>query len=237
MRDKETDSSIFKKIDEKKAYASIVVQIKNLIEDGSLACGKKLPSELELASRFGVSRNTVREALLILEYMGFVKISKGKSTEVMLPSTKDVLNQLAGLTTGENSFIRDLNETRILLDPQIAHLAAEKATDEEICEMKRCITKHENNLTSFIDIVDNSAELHELILTSCHNKTLEAIMRPINNYVASFSRFILGFKEQPERVLADHRAIVNEIENRNGPGAAIAMLHHLESIKEFYSVL
>lgn len=237
MKEKQTDTTIFKKIDEMKAYARIVVQIKDLIEDGSLVRGSKLPSELELASSFGVSRNTVREALLVLEYMGFVKISKGKSTEVMLPSTESVLNKLAGLSVGENSFISDLNETRIILEPQIACLAAKKATDEEIAAMKQCIENHERDLASFLDIVDHSAEIHELILTSCHNKTLEAIMRPINNYVVSFSRFVLGFKEQPERVLADHKAIVNEIANRNGPGAAAAMMHHLDSIKEFYSVL
>lgn len=237
MRNKEANSGIFKKIDEKKAYANIVIQIKNLIEDGSLTCGTKLPSELELAGRFGVSRNTVREALLVLEYMGFVKISKGKSTEVLLPSTKSVLNKLAGLSAGENSFTRDLNETRMLLEPQIARLAAEKATDEEISKMKQCIIKHKSELTSFIDVVDDCADLHELILISCHNKTLEAIMKPINNYVVSFSRFILGFREQQERVFEHHQAIVNEIENRNGSGAANAMLYHLESIKEFYSVL
>ena len=62
-------------------------------------------------------------------------------------------------------------------------------------------------------------------------------MRPINNYVVSFSRFVLGFKEQPERILADHQAIVKEIASRNGPRAAAAMLKHLDSIKEFYSVL
>ena len=237
VKEKETDNNIFKKIDEMKAYARIVAQIKDLIEDGSLVHGSRLPSETELARSFGVSRNTVREALLVLEYMGFVKISKGKSTEVMLPSTESVLNKLSCLSVGENSFISDLNETRILLEPQIASLAAQRATDEEIFEMQQCIAEHEKHLMSFLDIVDNSAKIHELILVSCHNKTLEAIMRPINNYVVSFSRFVLGFKEQPERILADHQAIVREIASRNGPRAAAAMLKHLDSIKEFYSVL
>ena len=137
VKEKETDNNIFKKIDEMKAYARIVAQIKDLIEDGSLVHGSRLPSETELARSFGVSRNTVREALLVLEYMGFVKISKGKSTEVMLPSTESVLNKLACLSVGENSFISDLNETRILLEPQIArdfrnaavHCRARKASD------------------------------------------------------------------------------------------------------------
>ena len=74
VKEKETDNNIFKKIDEMKAYARIVAQIKDLIEDGSLVHGSRLPSETELARSFGVSRNTVRDALLVLEYMGFVKI-------------------------------------------------------------------------------------------------------------------------------------------------------------------
>ena len=233
----EMNKPIFEKLNETKAYSRIVLQIKNLIEDGTLLKGTKLPSEIELASCFGVSRNTVREALLVLEYMGFVKISKGKSTEVMVPSTESILNKLAGLSIGENSFVSNLNETRIILEPQIVSLAARRATEEEIFQMKECITKCESNLSSFTDVVDSSAEIHELFLISCHNKTLEAMMRPINKYVVSFSRFILGFKEQPERILEDHRASVNEIANRNETGAANAMLHHLDSVQEFYSVL
>ena len=231
------DSTVFKKISEVKAYERIVIQIKELIENGTLPYGAKLPSESELAASFGVSRNTVRESLLILEFMGFVKTSKGKATEVTIPSMNSVLKKIAGFTVSERSFVSNLLETRFMLEPKIARMAAQRASDEEIAEMRLCLAKIEENMASYTDSNVFSAEIHDLVVKACHNEVLETIMTSLSSYIQNFSRFIFGFKGQPEKSLAEHREIVEAIAARDADAAEAAMVRHLEHVNAFYEML
>lgn len=94
--------------------------------------GEQLPSETEFAERFGVSRNCIREALKALSFSGIVCSRPGQGTFL----TKDAYLRIANYdligTIANCSSISDLMETRIIIESQLAGLAAKRATDEDI---------------------------------------------------------------------------------------------------------
>src|SRR5215472_15074118 len=120
-------------------YAEIVRQIRNLINEGKLKSGDKLPPERDLAERFRVSRASVREALRALESMSLIEIRLGEGTFVRGGSVDSLVEPLALVILAEREAVEDLFEARRLLEPPIAELAARRSTKEEIEEMERIL--------------------------------------------------------------------------------------------------
>lgn len=125
----------FKKVTGIKTYQYIVMQIQEAIEQGLLKYGDKLPSEFELANQFGVSRSSVREALLILEFMGIVETKKGSGTEISDPTRDNIVHRLSQFIGDSNDFILHLFEVRKIIETQAAKLAAERGSEEDFSKM------------------------------------------------------------------------------------------------------
>ncbi|MGH2395301.1 MAG: FadR/GntR family transcriptional regulator, partial [Candidatus Limnocylindria bacterium] len=113
-------------------YEEIVRQIKTMIAEGRLKSGDQLPPERDLASKFVVSRTSVREALRALESLGFVEIRPGEGTFVRQVSVEELIEPLALVLAAQREAIGDLFEARRLLEPAIAGLAARRATPDEV---------------------------------------------------------------------------------------------------------
>src|SRR3989475_9716028 len=105
-------------------YEEIVRQVKQLIAEGRLKTGDRLPPERELAEKFVVSRTSVREALRALESLGFIEIRAGEGTFVREMSVDELVGPLALVLTSQREAIGELFEARRGLEPAIAALAA-----------------------------------------------------------------------------------------------------------------
>src|SRR5215510_8773012 len=120
-----------------RVYEHIVAQIERAIYEGRLACRDKLPPERQLVRRFGASRVAVREALRALEHRGLLEVRQGSCgghfVRAADPSvvSRDfrTLLRLGRLTAAQ------LTEARLIIEPEIARLAAERATDLDIKEL------------------------------------------------------------------------------------------------------
>ncbi|MGD9343686.1 MAG: GntR family transcriptional regulator, partial [Desulfuromonadales bacterium] len=122
----------------KKISEEIVSQIKQLISKGDLKPGDRIPSERELATMLGVSRPSVREAIMVLEAMGFVESRQGGGTYVKALTEASIMNPLAKLVEKRDpELLRSLAEVRMGLESWSAYLAAQRATDADIAEMRR----------------------------------------------------------------------------------------------------
>src|SRR5436309_10784442 len=112
-------------------YEEIVRQVKQLIAEGRLKSGDRLPPERELAEKFVVSRTSVREALRALESLGLIEIRPGEGTFVRQVPLDALVGPLALVMTSQREAIGELFEARRVLEPAIAALAAGRATPEE----------------------------------------------------------------------------------------------------------
>lgn len=134
---------MLKAVEKKRAYEDIVKQIFSLIERGKLKRGDQLPVERELSETFKVSRATVREAIFSLESMRLVQRRQGDGTYVIASSEEALVQPLAAALFHEKDDIIDIFSIRKIIEPEVAQLASEHATPEEIIEMEEILKEQE----------------------------------------------------------------------------------------------
>ena len=118
-------------------YEQIVAQIETRILNGELRPGDKLPSERELAEQFGVSQTAIREAMKALTQKGLVEIHPGRGTYVTDSTSQAIRHSIDLLVKiGSEDGIRDLVEVREIIEPEIAGLAAFRASEEPCCSRR-----------------------------------------------------------------------------------------------------
>jgi GntR family transcriptional regulator, transcriptional repressor for pyruvate dehydrogenase complex len=223
----------FKPIKTKKIYEEIVEQIKQLMADGHLKPGDKLLSERELAERLQVSRASVREAIRSLEMMAFVEIRPGDGTFVRSQNSDEIILPLAMFLTVEKSSLLEMLEIRKIFETSTASMAAERATEEEIDEIRMAYEKMEESI-NFNDSEkgeEYDIVFHYAIAEATHNALLIRLFRTISE---NFSRSISTARRQlyidehnPQLILDQHRRILEAIKNHNPQLAAKVMLEHL----------
>jgi len=227
---------MFKKIKTQKVYMKIVEQITGLIEEGKLKPGDKLPPEHTLAEKFGASRPSVREALSALEILGVIESRGGKGNFIKnsfsLPSYRKKLKELE---EEESPF--ELLEARKMIESQIASLAAQKATEEDIRAIQDSLDKMRRYLTDVHKVMEYDREFHINIAKAAHNSVLFSMM----SYLADGLREKLwvNLKEKcyslpgrSEKYIEEHARILEAIRNKNGKDASKEMCKHLENVEK-----
>lgn len=122
-------------------YEYVIENIRQMIANGELQAGQKLPSERELAEKFNVSRVPIREALKILEYMGVLDSSPGDGTYLKNISVESLINKMNFSFVATADTLRDLLELRIVLETFAAYHAAQRRTDEDISSIRLLLTE------------------------------------------------------------------------------------------------
>jgi len=166
---------VFKKIKTQKVYMRIVEQITNLVEKGKLKPGDRLPPEHVLAEKFGASRPSVREALSALEILGVIESRAGRGNFIKnslnLPSYRKKLEELE---REESPF--ELLEARKIIESQIASLAAQRATEEDISAIQDSLNKMKNALPDIPRVMEYDRKFHINIAKAAHNSVLFSMM-------------------------------------------------------------
>ena len=163
-------------------YEYVIDNIRQMIADGELQAGQKLPSERELAEKFNVSRVPIREALKILEYMGVLDSSPGDGTYVKNTSAQSLVSKMNFSFDATADTIRDLLELRIVLETFAAYHAAQRRTDEDIASIQKLLrdmreAKKVNDGTE--ESVQNLRKLshgfHQALVRAAHNAVLSSV--------------------------------------------------------------
>jgi GntR family transcriptional repressor for pyruvate dehydrogenase complex len=137
---------LLKEIRKEKIFEDIVRQIRGLIKKGRLKAGDKLPPERDLAGAFKVSRASVREAIRVLEAAGLVKTHVGNGTYVETGSVENLVEPLATVVVGGRESLLEIFAVRKMFEPHIAYLAAERATTDEVSELKRILSRQRREM-------------------------------------------------------------------------------------------
>ncbi len=213
-----------------RAYEEIVRQLQSLIAQGRLKSGDRLSTERELAQQFGVSRVTVRQALSVLQAMGLVESRIGNGTFARTQVAE--VTVLASMLNLPRSNLVDQLELRRLIEPEVARLAAERATHAQIAQMSRSIELQVKKLDKGVSFVEEDSALHLTIARSTQNALLVRMIESIHELLRGSREASLRERKTMERSLAGHRKIVDAIAKHDAPAARKAMLNHVLDVEQ-----
>jgi len=217
-------------------YEQIVEQIIKLIKNGDLVKGDRLPAERELAEQFGVSRTAVREAIKALRERGLIDVQPGRGTFINDPSQSatDVMRDSISLMVnkaGQNS-TPDLIQVRALFEPEVAALAAENATDQELDALQQIVSQMDHLIQDEDGFIEADQEFHSMLAEATHNSLILVLLQPIVELLQAQRRRIFNARNGAERGQTHHRAILQAILNRDPSGARQAMREHIKQVTE-----
>mgnify|MGYP001328668228 CR=1 FL=1 len=204
----------------------IVEQILNDIVEGRLKPGDKLPSEKKLLEIYGVSRVSIREALRTLEIMNVIDIYQGKGAFISSLDPCKLVEHLQFVFLLDKSTVFSLFEARNILEPSIAALAAERASDAQIAELKELIGQ------GFDARVDQ--QLHEKIAYATGNPILIRFITSIGKIGEISRQKTSTLPGVQERAHKQHIRLVDAIAQHDAEGARARMAEHLLSVADDY---
>lgn len=212
-----------------RAHEEVARQLRELMQQGVLRPDDRLPPERELARRFGVSRATIRQALSVLQAVGLIESRAGDGTFTREdPATLNVTNLASALRAAQASLIEQL-ELRRLIEPQVASLAAARATGSDIEEMRRHLSEQEAHTSDSLFIEADSA-FHLAIASATKNSLLVKMVQGIHELLKE-SRELSWRAHGGDRPLEEHRRITDAIRRHDSPGAYVAMMDHVLDVE------
>ncbi|MEC9237318.1 MAG: FadR/GntR family transcriptional regulator [Chloroflexota bacterium] len=216
-------------------HESIVEQFHALIQDGSLEHGVKLPSERVLAEQLKVSRSSVREAIRTLELQGLVVSKHGSGTFVNTQSLDAVTTLMtSSLGVGLDALeaqLHDIFEVRHLLEPQLAALAAQRATPEDVERLSYILVEQQRQIMEGETGVDADTEFHFALATATHNTALVKVVSAVEDVLRQSRDQTLQQPGRSQRSLDSHRDILDMVRAGDHMGARSAMEHHLTAVE------
>lgn len=215
----------------RRLYEDIVQQFHALMRQGALQPGDRLPAERELAEQFKVSRSSVREAMQALELQGLVVSKRGSGTFISRENLEAALDLVAANLNGGTAALPEVFEMRHLMEPQIAALAAERATAEEVGRLREILTEQQRQIDAGETGVAADTAFHFTLAVATHNSALVKVVSAIEDILQVSRDRSLQEPGRPERSLASHGQIVAMVERGDAAGARRAMNHHLTAIE------
>lgn len=225
----ETGMAALKPITQQRVYNTIVSQIQELIEGGSWQPGQKIPAERDLAAELRVGRSSVREALRILEAMRYIRIVQGEGAFVRSRArVSGGFNRLLEFVQ-DDDYLIDLMEARELIESQIAFLAAESATQEDIQRLEKIVDRQEDDIRKGGDGSEENNEFHIGLSEITGNIVLIELQKSFLSLAQTVMAKQFRIPGRPQESAKQHREIIQTIKERQSVEAHQLMLAHLRS--------
>jgi GntR family transcriptional repressor for pyruvate dehydrogenase complex len=213
----------------RKLYIQIAEQITTLIESGEFRPGRQLPSERDLAQELGVSRPTVREALIALEVAGLVEVKVGVGAFVRAAAK-------GPLPETDHSAL-EIMQARALVEPELAALAARHITEEGRAELAGIVATMRGQTARREWSQDSDRALHLLIAEHCGNQALREVALTLwrgreQGLSATFHQHLSRQPALLDRIMADHDGIAAAIAAGEPDQARAAMAAHLDYVQK-----
>lgn len=210
-------------------YEAIAERLLSHVVQSDLQVGDRLPGERDLARRLGVSRTTVRQAIVALQTQGIVEVRHGGGT--FLRELDPTSGPLAKVVDRRNRLPAVL-EARRALEIPIAALAAERRTDDDLVAIEAGLALMRRQVEAGEIGLEGDGAFHEAVTEAAHNPVLADLMDRLRASVAETRGESLSQQGRPPRSLADHQAIADAIAAGDGSAAADAMRAHLDHVAD-----
>lgn len=229
-----TDEESFQPIQPTRVSDDAIDQILNLIVEGRLKPGDRLPSERELVRQLKVSRASVREALRILEAKGIIEVKPGSGSFIREGDQDEAGSNWVPWLLAHRHEIMQLVELREALETRAAYLAATRASQEQIETIKNALDRMSEAIESDNPdlTVQTDKAFHESVAKACGNELMAYLLNAANEALADPRGAILSLPGRAAKSLAEHRLIWQAIANHDPEQAETAMLRHIEGVAE-----
>jgi GntR family transcriptional repressor for pyruvate dehydrogenase complex len=207
----------------------IIKQLQELISDGTLKPGDRLPSERELAGRFRVGRGYVREALQRLEFYGILKTYPHTGTIVASLGAKALDGLISNILALDRNDLQSLLETRALLEIHSAWLAAQRATDEETAALEALHGAFRLQVDAGRVGLEEDIAFHLKIAQCSRNSVLRSLISLISPEIMEVAQRYRTFRDgRVKQSLGEHAAVLRNLRQRRPDRAASAMAAHMQ---------
>lgn len=219
-----------------RGFEEVATQIENAVAAGTIKNGERLPNEQTLASMFGVSRATLREAIRGLEAGGVVEVRRGAHGGIFVtaPGVAHAAKALNALIRFRGASARELAEVRASFEAETAYWAAERATDEDVAELVRIADEYAAAVKAgkpWSDLVALDLALHERVALASGNQVRLAVTLSLHGAIREAA---LGLEDEAkddqfrQREARELRAIARAIERRDASRARQTMKRHVK---------
>jgi len=210
----------------RRLYLEVADQLSRLIAEGDIQVGERLPSERDLASRFGVSRPTIREAMIALEMNGIVEIRTGSGIYVLKRAPNLTVSDV-----GPGPF--EILEARMLIESEAASLAAVRQQGDTIAKLEDAFQRMTTQAEFTEKCEQADCDFHCILAEGCGNSAIASMVRWLwelrqrSGITSLFHDRVREAGSHPS--LEEHRAILEAIRARDAEGARLAMRAHLRN--------
>jgi GntR family transcriptional repressor for pyruvate dehydrogenase complex len=208
----------------------LILRFQQLLSDGLLSPGTKLPPERELAANFGVARSSLRPALKVLEIMGVITQKVGDGSYLNKDASSVLAVPMEFLFLLDDTSLQELTEMRLMMEPALAAKAAERANAEHIALLRQSIFDLEHSKDR-VRLVASDLLFHRAIFQASGNRLAGRLFQTIHrarlNMIMVTSQLV-----DLEHTLQFHQPILQAIEQRNPALASRLMTDHLTDARD-----
>lgn len=211
--------------------AKLIATFKQLISEGSLVPGCKLPAERDLAESFGVARSSLRPALKVLEIMGVISQRVGDGTYLNTAAASILGEPLEFLVLLDGISFHELMEARLIVEPELAARAAVRATDDDVAELQRIIAEMAENRSEIGRFIKLDVTFHQAIFRVAGNRVCDLMFTVVHESLQKLIGHTV-YLVNPEHTLNLHRRILSAIRKRDPEDARRRTTEHLLDVRK-----
>ena len=220
--------------EQQKTYQRVLTYLEEALRSGELSLGQSLPPERELAERLGISRNSVREAVRLLEHMGFLVSSQGAGNFLCCNLAENLRDSFELLMLLNQVDQRQLAELRSALELQAALLAADRITPEEAKGLKELAARLRTCPEEEGARLDK--EFHDTIAAISGNRLilqiLQALSSVIDRFISDMRQRILRDPQTGMQLQYAHEQMAEALGRRDKVQLMLAVNHHFQIVNE-----
>jgi GntR family transcriptional repressor for pyruvate dehydrogenase complex len=235
-----SQTSFLHPVERRRAFEEILFQLEEAIAAGHLAAGDRLPPERELASRFEVSRTSVREALRVLEALGIVRVRRGADNGATLleEPTNAFTHLLRFYLALEHVSMRDLLQFRVALESWMAAAAAARHPDADLAEAVALLDEMDAGDLSETEFLEDDLAFHLALARAGGNELATLVMEgcrtAILRWMIETTELAGAWPATRDRLRREHREIYAAIDARDGQRASALVEKHIQSFYALY---
>ncbi|MDR2307476.1 MAG: FCD domain-containing protein [Paucimonas sp.] len=204
---------------------SVVEKLRQALARGQWRSGEMLPGQRELAEQLGISRPSLREAVIVLETLGLVRSMPGKGVLVLDAQAAQAQEPDAVATAS----LADVLELRYTLEPFIAGLVAQSAGNQDIGQLRLTLM----DMREALDAGDREAGInayiafHEALFALTTNPIFQSVVQQTGNALKQSAQMLRDSPEHLAARLSENEAVVRAIRERNSAQASLQMRRHI----------
>ncbi len=225
------------KVERSRASGQVLDSLAAAIRSGKLAEGERLPSERDLVERFGVSRASVREALLSLRAAGLIVPQDRSRARVARIDPRTLLSPLAQAAQSllaTRGGVSDFQEARILFECGLARHAARYASPKEVARLGDCLEANRRAIGDVETFIATDMAFHAALAENPANSLFIALGQALEGWLANQRRVGMRARGAVRRAYGHHVAIYEAIQARSPERADAAMAEHLTFVARVY---